>query len=310
MDIGRADFGSGAWTPDDTIVFTPNYSSGLWRMAASGGGPAETSPSPTRRTASSGTSGRRFCRTARPCSLPASGRRSNSHASRSTRSKPARARWSWMAAFTVATLPAATFCLAVRQRCFAAPFDVNRQEVTRPPAPVSPTWRWTTLSGLAQFSVSLDGHAGLCVSECGESATAARLDGSNGPCLPIGEERRVFSDPRLSPDGRRVAVSIRDERDADIWVYDLVRGTFGRVTSSPATQSDPVWTPDGRRLFFLFEEPVFHIYSRLADGGPAPERTPRRTSPTWPHRPCPRMAASSCPTATTPRRGGASGCYL
>ena len=55
-------------------------------------------------------------------------------------------------------------------------------------------------------------------------------------------------------------------------MHDLVRGTFGRVTAAPATQSDPVWTPDGRRLFFLFEEPVFHIYSRLADGGPEPER--------------------------------------
>ena len=76
----------------------------------------------------------------------------------------------------------------------------------------------------------------------------------------------------LSPDGRRVALTIRDENDADVWVYDLERGTFDRVTSSPATQFNPVWTPDGRRLYFVFEEPVFHVYSRAADGAAEPER--------------------------------------
>jgi len=57
---------------------------------------------------------------------------------------------------------------------------------------------------------------------------------------------------RLSPEGDRAAVSVRDPRRGteDIWVYDLSRNTAIRLTSEPTQESAPVWSPDGRRLVF------------------------------------------------------------
>ena len=271
VDIGPADFGTGAWTPDDTIVFTPNYSSGLWRMAASGGTPQKLTEPNTK----DGELGHFW-----PQILPDG--KTVLFTSFKTPVEQSR-----IEAYSLETgarkvvmdggfhgryVASGHLLFARSTTVFAAPFDVNRQEVTSPPAPVLSDVAVDNPNGLAQFSVSSTGTlAYVSQSAANPPRRLAWLD-RTGRISPIGQERRVFSDPRLSPDGRELAVSIRGERDADVWVYDLSRGTFGRVTTAPGTQSDPVWTPDGRRLYFLFEEPVFHIYSRLADGGPEPER--------------------------------------
>jgi Tol biopolymer transport system component len=54
-----------------------------------------------------------------------------------------------------------------------------------------------------------------------------------------------FRIPRLSPDGRRIAVAIDDEtRRSDIWIYDVASGTRTRLTSSGSNLAN-LWTPDG-----------------------------------------------------------------
>ena len=49
--------------------------------------------------------------------------------------------------------------------------------------------------------------------------------------------------PRLSPDGRRVALIVA----GDVWVYDL-SGTLPIRLTSGARYSSPIWSADGRRL--------------------------------------------------------------
>jgi Tol biopolymer transport system component len=60
---------------------------------------------------------------------------------------------------------------------------------------------------------------------------------------------RVYLYPRISPDGTRVALDIRDQ-DNDIWMWDLQRETLTRVTVDPGLERFPVWTDDNRRLLF------------------------------------------------------------
>jgi eukaryotic-like serine/threonine-protein kinase len=66
---------------------------------------------------------------------------------------------------------------------------------------------------------------------------------------PINAPRRAYTYPRISPDGTRVALAIADQ-EQDIWVLDLAHLTLGRLTFGPAIESNPVWTPDGRRLMY------------------------------------------------------------
>ena len=61
---------------------------------------------------------------------------------------------------------------------------------------------------------------------------------------------RAYAIPRLSPDGTRVALDIRDEQE-DIWIWDLARQTLTRLTDAPNFDGIPVWTPDSRRVIFL-----------------------------------------------------------
>ena len=59
----------------------------------------------------------------------------------------------------------------------------------------------------------------------------------------------AYLGPRLSPDGQKLAASLRGEgRGPDIWVFDILRGAPTRLTFNGG--NNPVWSPDGKRVVF------------------------------------------------------------
>lgn len=68
---------------------------------------------------------------------------------------------------------------------------------------------------------------------------------------------RTVSDPQLSPDGQWVAYTVTstdsgpNRRDADLWMTTWDGAQTVRLTSSPASEKAPRWSPDGRSLAFL-----------------------------------------------------------
>jgi Tol biopolymer transport system component len=90
------------------------------------------------------------------------------------------------------------------------------------------------------------------------------LDGSSRPLdgAPIGG----YGDVALSPDGRKVAVSLLGDTSFDIWVYDIERSIPIRLTFE-GDNTGPIWTPDGRSiLFYSVREGVGAAYRKAADG--------------------------------------------
>jgi Tol biopolymer transport system component len=74
-------------------------------------------------------------------------------------------------------------------------------------------------------------------------------------------ELRLSGFPELSPDGKYVAFS----RDApsDIWILDIEKNLTSRLTSDPAEDSFPVWSPDGRTIAFRStRDGLGNIYTR------------------------------------------------
>lgn len=87
---------------------------------------------------------------------------------------------------------------------------------------------------------------------------------------------RVASDPRISPDGRRVAFVVttlseeRDEYLSQVWVVDAAGGAPSPLTQGPLRDTAPRWSPDGTRLAFLSEQPgrkKAQLWVMPADGG-------------------------------------------
>jgi dipeptidyl aminopeptidase/acylaminoacyl peptidase len=66
-----------------------------------------------------------------------------------------------------------------------------------------------------------------------------------------------LADPQVSPDGSQVAFALTEvdlaggRRNTDLWIAPATGGEPRRVTSSPASDSRPRWSPDGSRLAFL-----------------------------------------------------------
>src|SRR5512135_1822036 len=97
------------------------------------------------------------------------------------------------------------------------------------------------------MSQRLAGLLALCFAVAPPPAPAA-------PRFTAPEMMRLkrLADPRVSPDGTQVAFALTEidlaagKRNTDVWVVAVSGGEPRRLTSSPASDSSPRWSPDGR----------------------------------------------------------------
>jgi Tol biopolymer transport system component len=104
-------------------------------------------------------------------------------------------------------------------------------------------------TGLATFSVSRNGVLAWCAAR--PPSRLVWVDRSGMEIETIASA--VFdANGRLSDDGKRYVVGMLDARDgvADVWVYDLERGSSQRATFSPVDEKAPVWARDGRTIYY------------------------------------------------------------
>ena len=84
---------------------------------------------------------------------------------------------------------------------------------------------------------------------------------------PIVRDARAFYAPRLSPDGKKVAVLIQSGQATDLWIEDLATSTLSRITSMGSV-SCAEWRPDGTDLFIVNARSEFYL--QAAQGGTPP----------------------------------------
>ena len=152
---------------------------------------------------------------------------------------------------------------------WAAPFDIDRLEVSGPERPVLEEVNVWARTGRGEFALADNGTL-VYVEESGASHERRLVwvdRAGNEESIDV--DPAPYANPRISPDGRHVAVEIHDgDLVADIWVLDLERGVPSRLTRDPAADTDPLWTSDGERIVFRSGRAgSVGLYSRAADGG-------------------------------------------
>jgi serine/threonine-protein kinase len=156
-------------------------------------------------------------------------------------------------------------------------FDLTRLVVIGSASPVVPQVLTTSL-GAVEAGLGRDGTL-VYVSGSVVARTLVWVD-RQGRETPLGTPPRAYFSPRVSPDGTRVAVSAILDQNSDIWLWDLARRTLTRLTSDPAVERDPVWTPDGRRVVFGSDRAgALNLFSQAVDGNSAVERLTESPNP-------------------------------
>ncbi|HVS31585.1 MAG TPA: protein kinase [Thermoanaerobaculia bacterium] len=147
----------------------------------------------------------------------------------------------------------------------AVPFDPKRLEATGAPVIVLDDVATGTTGGEAQVSFSDRGTIlfarGGALTEVRDLVWVTR----DGEATPVVATRRNYADPKLSPDGRLIAVTI-ETAQFDTWVLDIERDSVNRL-SFGADDVEPVWSPDGSQVAWTSSRTGAHqIFVRPADG--------------------------------------------
>jgi len=254
----------GTWNKDGTIVFSPNVADALLRVSADGGAIQPASKLDTAQGEHSHRwpyflpDGRHFLFWARKSLVMQEGslyvgELDSLNAKRVISGGP-----------PASYVPG--YLLFVRdQVLMAQPFDTQKLIVTGEPAPIAEPVVVNETSSRPIFSASENGtliyRGGTSASDFFHLAWIDREGKESDPHIQPG----LYAFPALSPDGTRlVTAMIKGAGQADIWVLDLMRGTRTRLTFGTGRENKPVWSPDGKKIYYEIVEGGIH--AKAADG--------------------------------------------
>jgi len=142
---------------------------------------------------------------------------------------------------------------------WALPFALSALEATGEPFLVA--------ANGAQPSVAVDGTLVYIPGGREADVQLAWVDRGGNLLGTIGEPLRARPFPVLSPDASRVALTGLDGNKSDVWVYDVVRGTRARLTST-GDATGAGWSPDGKRILYSRATSTAdsHVWLAAADG--------------------------------------------
>jgi eukaryotic-like serine/threonine-protein kinase len=150
----------------------------------------------------------------------------------------------------------------------AVAFDPSTRKSSGTPITIAKNIALTTAGSGAQFAVSGTGTlAYLPASASGSRSHLVRVS-QTGQVEVLPAEPRLYSDPRVSPDGHFVASHLQGDEN-DVWVVGVERGSLTRLSFSPSEDETPAWSPDGRTVAWAGSRTnlIRGIFRRPADGG-------------------------------------------
>jgi len=160
----------------------------------------------------------------------------------------------------------------------AVPFDLEKLEVTGDPVLVlEGVRRDTFLDATLDYQFSDDGTLIYVPHQTTTEHELVWVDRQGTESL-ITKERGNYTTPRISPDGKRVAVTLFGGNERSVWIYDLEGDSFRRLTFE-GNNAAPTWSPDGKWIVYQStHEDGRALYKQMADGSSSPQQLTEKTS--------------------------------
>jgi serine/threonine protein kinase len=260
----------GSWSPAGVIVFAPDSTSALMRVAAAGG----VAVPATKLDAARGENTHRF-----PWFLP-DGRHFlfGAGMNTGTRDHPVAIRIGSLDSLDSKVLLEADsnaiyaqgYLLFLRETTLMAqPFDAKRLALTGEAAPLAEQVQHMFATRSMLYGLFSASETGLLVYQTGLGSGNLLLTWMD----PSGKRLATAGDPtnlgrvQLSPDQKSAAVAVTEGNNTDIWIYDLAHNLRTRFTFDPAVEREAVWSPDGRSIAFSSNRKGhFDLYRKASDG--------------------------------------------
>jgi serine/threonine-protein kinase len=167
-------------------------------------------------------------------------------------------------------VPSGHLLYAVRGVVYGVGFELRSLAVTTEPVALV-DGVVSKESGAADYALAANGTLTYVFGTMPQNLQRLVWLHADGTIAPLPLEAGAYRRPRLSPDGSRIAVGLGEGETSSIWLYDIARDSFIRLSAREESVTDAVWSPDGRRLAF-WSETEKGIYSVAVDGSNRSER--------------------------------------
>ena len=243
-----------SWLPDGSLVFSPMFSAGLWRLPAAGGAPVQVSSLDSTRGERSHRwpqalpDGRTVIFTVGLVSSPGDYDASRIDALRLDTGE----RRTVLEGARMARYTASGYLLFQRhETLLAVRFDLAGLKGSGEPFVVEESVAGDASSGAGHFSVSALGALAFVPEDAIPTERALLLVDREGRVADVGVQPAAFNRPRFSPDGGRIAFDVGTgaAADNDVFVFELASRRLQRLTFS-RDRGVPSWSADGRRIVY------------------------------------------------------------
>ena len=163
-------------------------------------------------------------------------------------------------------------------------FDLDRLEVSPPAVPILEKVVATPGTGGAQYSVASDGTLAYVPGHATSADSRMYWMTTDGRTTALKTTPGPWGNPRISPDGKRIALQVAYGSHDQIAIYDWESDRLTQLTFDSANHRSPHWTPDGHGIVYSADaggSGPHNLFWRRADGTREADRL--TTSPKTQH---------------------------
>ena len=169
-------------------------------------------------------------------------------------------------------LPTGYLVYIVRNSLFAIPFDIGKLDVKGSAVPLIAEICRLKITNAPQYAVSDSGMLVYLppITTVPTTGTETLVwVNRQGKEEPVSATPNVYNSLRISPDGKRLALTMGTSLTGNIWIWDVGRETMTRLTFDGVFSAAPLWTPDGKRIVYATQPTtslMTEIYWKPSDG--------------------------------------------